>query len=96
MIIWWSPNAVTVFLAKSYLTCKLSISDSPEPSQPAELSREEPFLADNIYAEVEQGKWTVVELDSSPTALPATEPERSASEPRKEKKQKVGTAKTTN
>lgn len=86
---------MTVFLAKSYLTCKLSISDPPEPSQPAVLSREEPFLADDIYAEVEQGKWTVVELDSSPTTLPATEPEHSASEPRKEKKQKVGTAKTT-
>uniref|UniRef100_U3JIL2 Fer-1 like family member 6 n=1 Tax=Ficedula albicollis TaxID=59894 RepID=U3JIL2_FICAL len=66
----------------------ISISDSPEPSQPAELSQEELFLADDIYAEVEQGKWTVVEPDSSPTALPATEPEHAASGPGREKKQK--------
>ncbi|XP_068037761.1 fer-1-like protein 6 isoform X3 [Anomalospiza imberbis] len=61
---------------------------SPESSQPAELSQEEPFLADDIYAEVEHGKWTVVEPDPSLTTLPATEPEHSASEPGKEKKQK--------
>lgn len=85
-----------VFLAKSYLTCKVSVSASPESCQPAELPQEEQFLADNIYAEVEQGKWTVVELEPSPTALPATEPEHSASEPGKEKKQKVSIAETTN
>uniref|UniRef100_A0A8C9MY10 Fer-1 like family member 6 n=1 Tax=Serinus canaria TaxID=9135 RepID=A0A8C9MY10_SERCA len=62
---------------------------SPESSQPAELSQEEPFSADEIYAEVEQGKWTVVEPDPSLTAAPATEPEHSASEPGKEKKQKI-------
>nr|XP_005479778.1 fer-1-like protein 6 [Zonotrichia albicollis] len=61
---------------------------SPESSQPAELSQEDPFLADGIYAEVEQGKWTVVEPDPSLTAAPATEPEHSASEPGKEKKHK--------
>nr|XP_030122517.3 fer-1-like protein 6 isoform X2 [Taeniopygia guttata] len=61
---------------------------SPESCQPAELPQEEAFLADDIYAEVEQGKWTVVEPDPSLTALPATAPEHSASEPGKEKKQK--------
>lgn len=81
--------------AKSYLTCKVSTSASPESCQPAELPQEEAFLADDIYAEVEQGKWTVVEPDPSLTALPATAPEHSASEPGKEKKQKVGTAEAT-
>ncbi|XP_050748885.1 fer-1-like protein 6 [Gymnogyps californianus] len=61
---------------------------SPESSQPAELSQEEPFLADHIYAEVDQGKCTVVEPDPSLTTLPAAEPEHSASEPGKERKQK--------
>lgn len=78
--------------AKFYSTSKVSISASPESSQPAELSQEDLFLADDIYAEVEQGKWTVVEPDPSLTAPPATEPEHSASEPGKEKKHKVGTA----
>lgn len=86
---------MTIFLAKSYLTCKVSISASPESSQPAELSQEEPFSADDIYAEVEQGKWTVIELEPPLTALPATEPEHSASEQEKQKKQKVGTAENT-
>ena len=80
------------FLAKSYLTCKVSISASPESSQPAELSQEEPFLADHIYAEVDKGKCTVVEPDPSLTTLPAAEPEHAASEPGKETKQKVGVA----
>lgn len=80
------------FLAKSYLTCKGSISASPEPSQPAELSREEPFSADHIHAEMEQGICTVVEPDPHLATLPAAEPEHSASEPGKERKQKVGIA----
>ncbi|KFR03803.1 Fer-1-like 6, partial [Nipponia nippon] len=61
---------------------------SPESSQPAELSQEEPFLADHIYAEVEQGKCRVVETDANLTSVPASEPERSASEPGKDRKQK--------
>lgn len=84
---------MTIFLVKSYLTCNVSISASPEASQPAELSQEEPILGDDIYAEVEQGKWTVVEPDASLTALPASEPEHS--EPEKKRKQKVGTAEAT-
>ncbi|KAM7122061.1 fer-1-like protein 6 [Ciconia maguari] len=67
---------------------KVSISASPESSQSAELSREEPFLADHIYAEVEQGKCTVVEPDPYLATLPAPEPEHSASEPGKDRKQK--------
>lgn len=86
---------MTVFLEKSYLTCKVSVSASPESSQPAEPSQEEPVLADHIYAEVKQGKWTVAEPDPSLTALPATEPEHSAPEPGKERKQKVGIAEAT-
>ncbi|XP_071410343.1 fer-1-like protein 6 [Pithys albifrons albifrons] len=61
---------------------------SPESSQPAELFRKEPFLVDHIYVDVEQGKCTVVEPDPSLTALPATEPEHSASETGKGRKQK--------
>ncbi|OWK64055.1 Fer-1-like protein 6 [Lonchura striata] len=61
---------------------------SPESCQPAVLPQEEAFLADDIYAEVEQGKWMVVEPDPSLTALPATAAEHSAPEPGKEKKQK--------
>lgn len=76
------------FLAKSHLTCKVSVSASPESSQPADLSQE-PFLADHVYAEVEQGKCTVVEPDPYLATLPAGEPEHSASEPEKERKQKV-------
>lgn len=79
------------FLAECYLTCQVSISASSESSQPAELSRE-PFLADYIYAEVEQGKCTVVEPDPHLATLPAPEPEHSASEPGKDRKQKVGIA----
>ncbi|PKK33907.1 fer-1-like family member 6 [Columba livia] len=60
---------------------------SPESSQPADLSQE-PFLADHVYAEVEQGKCTVVEPDPYLATLPAGEPEHSASEPEKERKQK--------
>lgn len=82
------------FLAKSYLTCKVSVSASPESSQPGDLSPEEPFLADHVYAEVEQGKCTVVEPDPSLATLPAGEPEHSASKPEKERKQKVGIAET--
>lgn len=82
---------IIAFLAKSYLTCKVSISASPESSQAAELSREEPFLADHIYAEVEQGKCTVVEPDPYLASLPGPEPERSAPEPGKDRKQ-VGIA----
>lgn len=80
------------FLAKSYLTQKFSVSASPESSQPAELSQEEPFLADHVYAEVEQGKCTVVEPDPYLATVPPTEPEHSASEPGKDRKQKVGIA----
>uniref|UniRef100_A0A8C4UIC5 Fer-1 like family member 6 n=1 Tax=Falco tinnunculus TaxID=100819 RepID=A0A8C4UIC5_FALTI len=67
---------------------KFSISVSPESSQSAELPQEEPFSADYIYAEVEQGKCTVVEPDPYLTTRPATEPEYSASEPGKERKRK--------
>ncbi|OPJ88353.1 fer-1-like protein 6 [Patagioenas fasciata monilis] len=63
------------------------VSASPESSQPADLSQE-PFLADHVYAEVEQGKCTVVEPDPYLATLPAGEPEHSASEPEKERKQK--------
>ncbi|XP_074941861.1 fer-1-like protein 6 [Phalacrocorax aristotelis] len=63
---------------------------SPESSQPAELSREEPFLADHVYAEVEQGKCTVVEPDpylaTHRTSVSTTE--HSLSEPGKDRKQK--------
>ncbi|KAK2537144.1 Fer1l6 [Columba livia] len=88
-----TPNGLDIveiekaFLAKSYLTCKVSVSASPESSQPADLSQE-PFLADHVYAEVEQGKCTVVEPDPYLATLPAGEPEHSASEPEKERKQK--------
>lgn len=82
------------FLAKSYLTYRDSLSASPESSQPAELPQEEPFLADHVYAEVEQGKCTVIELDSSPATHPASQPEHSASEQEKQRKQKVGIAET--
>ncbi|XP_074002093.1 fer-1-like protein 6 [Numenius arquata] len=61
---------------------------SSESSQPAELPQEEPFLADHIYAEVEQGRCTVVEPDPCLTTLPAPEPEHSASEPEKDRKKK--------
>ncbi|XP_027308479.3 fer-1-like protein 6 isoform X1 [Anas platyrhynchos] len=61
---------------------------SPESSQPADLSQEEPILADHIYAEVEQGKCTVIEPEPVPTTLPAAEPEHSTSEPAKDGKQK--------
>uniref|UniRef100_A0A8C3B5L3 Fer-1 like family member 6 n=1 Tax=Cairina moschata TaxID=8855 RepID=A0A8C3B5L3_CAIMO len=61
---------------------------SPESSQPADLSQEEPILADHIYAEVEQGKCTVIEPEPVPTTLPAAEPEHSTSEPVKDGKQK--------
>ncbi|XP_075599495.1 fer-1-like protein 6 isoform X2 [Balearica regulorum gibbericeps] len=64
------------------------VSASPESSQPAELSQEEPFLADHVYAEVEQGKCTVVEPDPHLATVPPTEPEHSASEPGKDRKQK--------
>ncbi|XP_054671492.1 fer-1-like protein 6 isoform X5 [Grus americana] len=64
------------------------VSASPESSQPAELSQEEPFLADHVYAEVEQGKCTVVEPDPYLATVPPTEPEHSASEPGKDRKQK--------
>lgn len=80
------------FLAKSYLICNGSVSASPESSQPAELPREEPFLADYIYAEVEQGKCTVVEPGPHLTTLPVAASEPSPSEPKRERKQKVRTA----
>lgn len=60
---------------------------SPESSQPPDLSQE-PCLADHIYAEVEQGKCTVIELEPSPATPPAAEPEHSISEPEKDRKQK--------
>ncbi|NXN40106.1 FR1L6 protein, partial [Rhinoptilus africanus] len=61
---------------------------SSESSQPAELSQEETFLADHVYAEVEQGKCTVVEPDPCLTTLPTPEPEHSASEREKDRKKK--------
>ncbi|XP_047905670.2 fer-1-like protein 6 isoform X3 [Anser cygnoides] len=61
---------------------------SPESSQPADLSQEEPILVDHVYAEVEQGKCTVIEPEPLPTTLPAAEPEHSTSEPPKDRKQK--------
>ncbi|KAI6075336.1 Fer-1-like protein 6 [Aix galericulata] len=61
---------------------------SPESSQPADLSQEEPILADHIYAEVEQGKCTVIEPEPVPATLPAAEPEHSTSEPAKDGKHK--------
>lgn len=79
---------------KIYLNCKVLLSASPESSQPADLSQEEPILADHIYAEVEQGKCTVIEPEPVPTTLPAAEPEHSTSEPAKDGKQKVGIAET--
>lgn len=83
---------MVAFLAKSYLICNGSVSASPESSQPAELSREEPFLADYIYAEVEQGKCTVVEPGPYLTTLSVTASEHSPSEPKRERKQKVSIA----
>jgi len=83
---------IIAFPAKSCLTFQVSISASSESSQPAQLSQEEQFSADHIYAEVEQGKCRVVEPDPSLTTLPATEAEHSASEPMKERKKKVGIA----
>ncbi|XP_054023348.1 fer-1-like protein 6 [Dryobates pubescens] len=68
---------------------------SPEPSQAAKLPQEEPFLADHIYAEVEQGKCTVVELDPSLATLPASEPEHSASEQGKQKDMKKSIRRST-
>ncbi|KAM4686337.1 fer-1-like protein 6 [Amazona ochrocephala] len=64
------------------------VSASPESSQAAELSREEPFLADHTYDEVEQGHGTVLQPDPYLATVPATESEHSASEPGKERKQK--------
>ncbi|XP_053916656.1 fer-1-like protein 6 isoform X2 [Cuculus canorus] len=61
---------------------------STESSQHTELSQEETFLADHIYADVEQGKCTVVEPDPYLTTLPDPEPEHFASDPGKERKQK--------
>ncbi|KAM6087647.1 fer-1-like protein 6 [Chlamydotis macqueenii] len=92
-------NCLKQFLCKTHLgpqatTNRLDVVEiekgksSSESSQPAELSREEPFLADHVYAEVEQGKCTVAEPDPSLATLRATEPEHSASETRKERKQK--------
>lgn len=83
-----SSYVTTAFLAESYLNCKVLISASPESSQPPDLSQE-PCLADHIYAEVEQGKCTVIELEPSPATPPAAEPEHSISEPEKDRKQKV-------
>ncbi|NXX55327.1 FR1L6 protein, partial [Scopus umbretta] len=61
---------------------------SSESSQPAELAQEETFLADHVYAEVEQGKCTVVEPEPYLSTLPATERKHSTSETGKERKQK--------
>uniref|UniRef100_A0A8B9EZX0 Fer-1 like family member 6 n=1 Tax=Amazona collaria TaxID=241587 RepID=A0A8B9EZX0_9PSIT len=68
--------------------CPILTPTSPESSQAAELSREEPFLADHTYDEVEQGHGTVLEPDPYLATVPATESEHSASEPGKERKQK--------
>ncbi|XP_032547095.1 fer-1-like protein 6 [Chiroxiphia lanceolata] len=90
-------NCLKQFLCKTPLDLqaapsRLDIAEveeaSPESSQPAELFHEEPFLADHIYVDVEQGKCTVIEPDPSLRALPATKPEHSASETEKEKKKK--------
>ncbi|XP_051634415.1 fer-1-like protein 6 isoform X2 [Manacus candei] len=90
-------NCLKQFLCKTPLDLqaapnRLDIEEveeaSPESSQPAELFHEEPFLADHIYVDVEQGKCTVVEPDPSLRAPPATKPEHSASETEKERKKK--------
>ncbi|XP_029815128.1 fer-1-like protein 6 [Manacus vitellinus] len=90
-------NCLKQFLCKTPLDLqaapnRLDIAEveeaSPESSQPAELFHEEPFLADHIYVDVEQGKCTVVEPDPSLRALPATKPKHSASETEKERKKK--------
>ncbi|XP_027501470.1 fer-1-like protein 6 [Corapipo altera] len=90
-------NCLKQFLCKTPLDLqaasnRLDIAEveevSPESSQPAELFHEEPFLADHIYVDVEQGKCTVVEPDPSLRALPATKPEHSTSKTEKERKKK--------
>uniref|UniRef100_A0A663N7Q7 Fer-1 like family member 6 n=1 Tax=Athene cunicularia TaxID=194338 RepID=A0A663N7Q7_ATHCN len=81
-------NCLKQFLCKTQLSPQATPNRPDNSSQSAELPREEPFLADHIYAEVEQGKCTVVEPDPHLATLPETEPEHSASEPRKERKQK--------
>lgn len=88
-----SSYVMIAFLAESYLSCKVLISASPESSQPPDLSQE-PCLADHIYAEVEQGKCTVIELEPGPATPPAAEPEHSISKPEKDRKQKVSIAET--
>uniref|UniRef100_A0A8C9F5E3 Fer-1 like family member 6 n=1 Tax=Pavo cristatus TaxID=9049 RepID=A0A8C9F5E3_PAVCR len=83
-------NCLKQFLFKPQLDLQATpilISASPESSQPPDLSQE-PCLADHIYAEVEQGKCTVMELEPGPATPPAAEPEHSISEPEKDRKQK--------
>uniref|UniRef100_A0A8B9DJQ5 Fer-1 like family member 6 n=1 Tax=Anser cygnoides TaxID=8845 RepID=A0A8B9DJQ5_ANSCY len=82
----------TINCLKQFL-CKEQLGPQATPrrldsSQPADLSQEEPILVDHVYAEVEQGKCTVIEPEPLPTTLPAAEPEHSTSEPPKDRKQK--------
>uniref|UniRef100_A0A8C6K4S2 Uncharacterized protein n=1 Tax=Melopsittacus undulatus TaxID=13146 RepID=A0A8C6K4S2_MELUD len=82
----------TINCLKQFLY-KTQLSPQTTPNRlhiAAELSQEEPFLADHTYAEVEQGQCTVLEPDPYLAKVPATDPGRSASEPGKERKQKVG------
>uniref|UniRef100_A0A672TY73 Fer-1 like family member 6 n=1 Tax=Strigops habroptila TaxID=2489341 RepID=A0A672TY73_STRHB len=81
-------NCLKQFLCKPQLGPQATPNRLDISSQAAELSQEEPFLADHTYAEVEQGQCTVVKPDPHLTTIPATEPEHSASEPERERKQK--------
>ncbi|NXN99007.1 FR1L6 protein, partial [Rhinopomastus cyanomelas] len=90
-------NCLKQFLCKTQLgpqptPNRLDVVETEEASaeslQPAELSREEPFPADHIYAEVEQGRCTVVEPDTYHATLPTAQSEHFASEPGRKKKQK--------
>uniref|UniRef100_A0A803YS11 Fer-1 like family member 6 n=1 Tax=Meleagris gallopavo TaxID=9103 RepID=A0A803YS11_MELGA len=83
-------NCLKQFLFKPQLDLQATpilISASSESSQPPDLSQES-CLADHIYAEVEQGKCTVIELEPGPATPPAAEPEHSISKPEKDRKQK--------
>ncbi|KAK2511343.1 Fer1l6, partial [Columba guinea] len=74
----------TINCLKQFL-CKTQLGPQATPNG---LDIVEIEKADHVYAEVEQGKCTVVEPDPYLATLPAGEPEHSASEPEKERKQK--------